>query len=115
MLNFILIVVLSIVIGSLLSLWQGYIKVTKQLKRRDLLDQEIDEIVQKVKALKPKRDTSIIKIDFGKYERDTLENAKISLDINYVSLKERFTFGYDPKILKKPVKERKTNGIPTPA
>lgn len=111
MLNFILIVVLSIVTGSLLSLWQGYIKVTKQLKRRDLLNQEIEEIVQKVKALNPKKDTTILRNELGKYNRDTLENTKISLDLNYVILKERFTKGYDQNYLKNTVKAPKTNGI----
>lgn len=47
MLTTILIIILSLLSGSFLALLQGYFKISKELKEKDILNKEINKILKK--------------------------------------------------------------------
>lgn len=48
MLTIILFIILSLLIGSFLALLQGYLRLSKELKEKNILNQEIRDIKQKI-------------------------------------------------------------------
>ena len=113
----ILFVILALVTGSSLALLQGYLRLSKEIKEKELLRNDIDEAVQKVKVLIAKKEPKIHKVDLSSYNRDIFETGRRTSNLghHYIILKESIAPVLDYNYVKKPktsIKIPKTNGVP---
>ena len=117
MITVILFVILALVTGSSLALLQGYLQMSKEAKEKELLRKDIDEAVQKVKALIAKRESKNYGVILSNYERNILEPEYLILNLSYQygSLKDRIIplsdYNYVKKSSKSSINSPKTNGV----